>query len=58
MTYTDCIGVQVPDTYTDARIHVVPEADGWSVFIPGLPVSADGATIDEAVTEMVDALRD
>lgn len=37
---------------------VVPEADGWSVFIPGLPVAADGASFDEAIAEMVDALRE
>lgn len=37
---------------------VVPEAGGWSVFIPGLPVSADGGSFDEAITEMIDALRE
>jgi len=37
---------------------VVAEAGGWSVFIPGVPVSADAATFDEAITEMVDALRE
>lgn len=37
---------------------VVAEADGWSVFIPGLPVAADGVTRDEALTEMVEALRE
>lgn len=36
----------------------VAENDGWSVFIPGLPVAADGITLDEAVEEMVEALRD
>jgi antitoxin (DNA-binding transcriptional repressor) of toxin-antitoxin stability system len=36
----------------------VAENDGWSLFIPGLPVAADGATLDEAVEEMIDALRD
>jgi hypothetical protein len=36
---------------------VVAEADGWSVFIPGTPIAADGATLTEAVAEMVDALR-
>jgi predicted RNase H-like HicB family nuclease len=36
----------------------VPEAGGWSVFFPGLPIAADGATFDEAVAETVDALRD
>ncbi|GAB3464219.1 type II toxin-antitoxin system HicB family antitoxin [Actinophytocola sediminis] len=40
-----------------SRAQVVPEAGGWSVFIPGLPVAADGASFAEAVDEMVDALR-
>lgn len=37
---------------------VVSEAGGWSVFIPGLPVAADASTFDEAIQEMVDALRE
>jgi predicted RNase H-like HicB family nuclease len=37
---------------------LVPEAGGWSMFIPGLPVAADGVTVDDAVTEMIDALRE
>lgn len=41
-----------------SRAQVVPEAGGWSAFIPGLPVAADGATFDEAITEMIDALRE
>lgn len=41
-----------------SRAEVVSEAGGWSVFIPGLPVAADGATFDEAATEMIDALRE
>ena len=41
-----------------SRAQVVPEAGGWSVFIPGLPVAADGASFDEAIIEMVDALRE
>ncbi|HEY2764786.1 MAG TPA: prevent-host-death protein [Pseudonocardiaceae bacterium] len=40
------------------QAQVVAEAEGWSVFVPGLPVAADGATFDEAITEMIDALRD
>lgn len=40
------------------RAQVVPEAGGWSVFIPGLPVAADGESFDEAITEMIDALRE
>jgi predicted RNase H-like HicB family nuclease len=41
-----------------SRAQVVAEAEGWSIFIPGLPVAADGATFDEAVAEMIDALRE
>ena len=37
---------------------VVAENGGWSLFIPGLPVAADGATLDGAAGEMIDALRD
>jgi len=45
-------------TLVPLRAQVVPEAGGWSVFIPGLPVAADGPTFDEAIIEMVDALRE
>jgi prevent-host-death family protein len=41
-----------------SRAQVVQEAGGWSVFIPGLPVAADGGTFEEAITEMVAALRE
>ncbi|HEV7976203.1 prevent-host-death protein [Amycolatopsis sp.] len=41
-----------------SQAQVVPEAGGWSVFIPGLPVAADGESFDEAITEMIDALRE
>jgi predicted RNase H-like HicB family nuclease len=41
-----------------SRAEVVAEVGGWSVFISGLPVAADGATFDEALDEMVDALRE
>lgn len=37
---------------------VVPENGGWSVFVPGFPVSADGNSFDEAIAEMIDALRE
>jgi hypothetical protein len=36
-------------------VQAVADGDGWSIFLSG---AADGATIDEAVEEMVDALRD
>lgn len=41
-----------------ASAEMVHEAGGWSIFIPGLPIAADGATVDEAVGEMVSALRE
>ncbi|MFC8448388.1 prevent-host-death protein [Kitasatospora sp. NPDC057223] len=41
-----------------SRAQVVAEGGGWSAFIPGLPVAADGATFDEAIGEMLDALRE
>jgi predicted RNase H-like HicB family nuclease len=41
-----------------SHAEVVAEAGGWSVFIPGLPVAADGGTFDEAIMEMIDALRE
>ncbi len=39
-------------------VQAVADGDGWSIFLPGVPVAADGATIEEAVEEMIDALRD
>ncbi|MET9249775.1 prevent-host-death protein [Nonomuraea sp. NPDC003709] len=44
--------------FTPSRAQPVPEDGGWSIFIPGLPLAADGRTFDEAVIEMVDALRE
>jgi predicted RNase H-like HicB family nuclease len=41
-----------------SHAQVVPEEGGWSIFIPGLPIAADGQTFDEAVSEMIDALRE
>ncbi len=40
------------------RPETVAEAGGWSVLLPGTPVAADGADLDEAVDEFVAALRD
>jgi antitoxin (DNA-binding transcriptional repressor) of toxin-antitoxin stability system len=41
-----------------SHAEVVSEAGSWWVYIPGLPVSADGASFDGAISEMIDALRD
>jgi prevent-host-death family protein len=45
-------------TCESSTAHVVHEEDGWSAFIPGLPVAADGATFEEAIDELVLALRE
>ena len=41
-----------------ARAEVVAEAGGWSVLLPGLPIAAEGETFEEALDEMVSALRE
>jgi len=40
------------------KVEAVAEAGGWSLFVPGVPVAADGASFDEAADEMVAALRE
>jgi hypothetical protein len=39
-------------------VQVVAEADGWSAFIPGLPIAAAAATFEAAVADVADALRE
>lgn len=41
-----------------AEAEMVAEGDGWSIFIPGLPVAADGESPEQALDEMVLALRE
>jgi predicted RNase H-like HicB family nuclease len=41
-----------------SRAEMAAEGGGWSIFMPGLPLAADGATVDEALDEMVDVLRE
>jgi predicted RNase H-like HicB family nuclease len=41
-----------------ANAELVAENNGWSIYIPGLPLAADGGTLEEALDEMVLALRD
>lgn len=43
---------------TSPRPQMVAEADGWTAFIPGLPVAGAGGTLDAAVADMTDALRE
>jgi predicted RNase H-like HicB family nuclease len=41
-----------------ARAKVIAEGGGWSFLLPGLPIAADGETFEEALDEMVTALRE
>ncbi len=41
-----------------SHAQVVAEAGGWSIFIPGLPIAVDGTDLDEALDEMIVALRE
>lgn len=41
-----------------SRAEVVAEDGGWSAMLPGLPLAADGGTFDEAVDDLVRALRE
>jgi predicted RNase H-like HicB family nuclease len=45
-------------TCVPSSAQVVHEGGGWSAFIPGLPVAADGATFEEAIDELVVAIRE
>ena len=45
-------------TCMSSSAQVVAEEGGWSAFIPGLPVAADGATFEEAIDELALALRE
>ncbi|MGQ4599235.1 prevent-host-death protein [Nocardia sp. R6R-6] len=40
-----------------ANAEVVAENGGWSVLLRGLPIAADGSTFDDAVDEVILALR-
>lgn len=37
---------------------VVAEGGGWAAFLPGLPIAGEGANLDDAITDMIDALRE
>ncbi len=41
-----------------ARAELVAEAGGWSVLLPGLPIAGDGPTVEAAIADAVDALRE
>ncbi len=41
-----------------ANAVVMPEDGAWTVILPGLPIAAEAVTIDDAVVDAIDALRE
>ncbi|MEC3854086.1 hypothetical protein [Paenarthrobacter ureafaciens] len=41
-----------------AQVQVVNEDGAWAMFLPGLPLAAEGATLEEASLDLIDALRE
>jgi len=41
-----------------AKAQVVNEDGVWGMFLPGLPLAADGTTLEEATIDLIDALRE
>lgn len=41
-----------------ANARVLPAGDRWEVILPGLPVHGDGTTFDDALIDVIDALRE
>lgn len=41
-----------------ARAVVVAEGGGWSAFLPGLPTHGEGGAFDEAIEDLLEALRE
>ena len=37
---------------------VVAEGAGWSAFLPGVPIHGDAETFEEAITDLIEALRE
>jgi len=42
----------------DADAHLVAEAGGWSAFLVGRPISASGSTVEEAIEDLLVAVRE
>jgi predicted RNase H-like HicB family nuclease len=41
-----------------ARVRVVNEDGAWAMFLPGLPLAAEGTTLEEATLDLIEALRE
>lgn len=52
------LGQEMEKGMSIPRAEVVEENDGWSAYLPGLPVAADGSTREGALADLVQALRE
>ncbi len=43
---------------TPANVQVVNEDGAWAMFIPGLPIAAEGTTLSDATDDLIEALRE
>lgn len=41
-----------------ANAQVINEDDAWTVFLPGLPIASEATALDNAVDDVIDALRE
>lgn len=41
-----------------ANAVVIPENGAWTVILPGIPIASEATTIDDAVLDVIDALRE
>jgi predicted RNase H-like HicB family nuclease len=41
-----------------SNAQVIAEGGGWAVIIPGMPLHGDGETLEEAVHDAIEALRE
>lgn len=41
-----------------SRPVVAADGSSWAAYIPGVPVAGDGHSVDDAVADLIDALRD
>ena len=54
---TDALGEQLRRLMPSSAV-VVPEGGGWAALIPGVPVHGDADTFDDAIDDLVNALRE
>jgi hypothetical protein len=53
----DALGEQLRRLMPSSAV-VVPEGGGWAALIPGVPVHGDAETFDDAIDDLLNALRE